>query len=78
MHEFFRHGGSIGCRLTPGRVHKGKRMGGQMGNERVTVQNLTVHAVDAERGLILVKGAIPGNKGGLVVLRTANKKGEVA
>jgi large subunit ribosomal protein L3 len=49
-----------------------------MGVERVTVQNLTVHAVDSDRGLILIRGAIPGNKGGLVVLRSAAKKGETA
>jgi large subunit ribosomal protein L3 len=78
VHRKHRSPGSIGGCATPGRVFKGLRMAGRMGNERVTVQNLTVHAVDAERGLILVKGAIPGNKGGLVVLRTANKKGEVA
>jgi large subunit ribosomal protein L3 len=53
-------------------------MAGRMGAERVTVQNLVVHAVDVERGLILVKGAIPGNKGGLVVLRSAAKKGDAA
>jgi large subunit ribosomal protein L3 len=53
-------------------------MAGRMGVERVTVQNLTVHAVDAERGLILIKGAIPGVKGGLVVLRSAVKKGDAA
>ena len=78
VHRKHRSPGSIGGCATPGRVFKGLRMAGRMGNERVTVQNLTVHAVDAERGLILVKGAIPGNKGGLIVLRTANKKGEVA
>jgi large subunit ribosomal protein L3 len=49
-------------------------MAGRMGTERKTVQNLTVHSVDAERGLILIKGAIPGAKGGLVVLRSASKK----
>lgn len=78
VHRKHRSPGSIGGCATPGRVFKGLRMAGRMGNERVTVQNLTVHAVDAERGLILVKGAIPGNKGGLIVLRTATKKGEVA
>src|SRR6478735_9102684 len=78
VHRKHRSPGSIGGCATPGRVFKGLRMAGRMGNERVTVQNLTVHAVDAERGLILIKGAVPGNKGGLVVLRTANKKGEVA
>jgi large subunit ribosomal protein L3 len=70
--------GSIGGCATPGRVFKGLRLAGRMGHERVTVQNLTIHAVDVERGLILVKGAIPGNKGGLVVVRTASKKGVVA
>jgi large subunit ribosomal protein L3 len=57
-------------------VFKGLRMAGRMGVQRVTVQNLAVHAVDAERGLILIKGAIPGAKGGLVVLRSAVKKGD--
>jgi large subunit ribosomal protein L3 len=65
--------GSIGGCATPGRVFKGLRMAGRMGNERVSVQNLTVHAVDAEKGLILVKGAIPGPNGGLVLVRTAAK-----
>jgi large subunit ribosomal protein L3 len=59
-------------------VFKGLRMAGRMGAERVTVQNLVVHGVDAERGLILIKGAIPGSKGGLVVLRSAAKKGDAA
>ena len=78
VHRKHRSPGSIGGCATPGRVFKGLRMAGRMGNERVTVQNLAVHSIDAERGLILVKGAIPGNKGGLVVLRSAAKKGEVA
>ena len=65
--------GSIcGC-ATPGRVFKGMRMAGRMGNERVTTQNLTVHAVDAEKGLLLIKGAVPGPNGGLVLVRTAAK-----
>jgi large subunit ribosomal protein L3 len=51
-------------------------MAGQMGGETVTTQNVTVHAVDAEKGLVLLKGAVPGPKGGLVVIRTAAKKGE--
>ena len=51
-------------------------MAGRMGADRVTVQNLTVHAVDPEKGLLLVKGAIPGNKGSLVVIRNAAKKGD--
>ncbi|MGI8646772.1 MAG: 50S ribosomal protein L3 [Acidimicrobiales bacterium] len=65
--------GSIGGCSTPGRVFKGLRMAGRMGNARVTTQNLTVHKVDAERGLLLVKGAIPGPSGGLVLVRTAVK-----
>jgi large subunit ribosomal protein L3 len=67
--------GSIGACATPGRVFKGVRMAGRMGSARVTVQNLTVHAVDAEKGLILLKGAIPGPNGGLVLVKTSAKKG---
>ncbi|HYI53737.1 MAG TPA: 50S ribosomal protein L3 [Microlunatus sp.] len=78
VHRKHRSPGSIGGCATPGLVFKGLKMAGRMGHDRVTVQNLTVHSVDAERGLILVKGAVPGNKGGLVVLRSAAKKGEVA
>jgi large subunit ribosomal protein L3 len=78
VHRKHRSPGSIGGCATPGRVFKGLRMAGRMGVQRVTVQNLTVHAVDAERGLILIRGAIPGNKGGLVVLRSAAKKGDQA
>ncbi|SDD73209.1 50S ribosomal protein L3 [Auraticoccus monumenti] len=78
VHRKHRSPGSIGGCATPGRVFKGMRMAGRMGVEKVTVQNLSVHAVDAERGLILVKGAVPGAKGGLVVLRSAAKKGDVA
>ncbi|HEY9292438.1 MAG TPA: 50S ribosomal protein L3 [Microlunatus sp.] len=78
VHRKHRSPGSIGGCATPGRVFKGLRMAGRMGNDRKTVQNLTVHSVDTERGLILIKGAIPGAKGGLVVLRSAAKKGEVA
>ena len=65
--------GSIGACATPGRVFKGVRMAGRMGGVRYTVQNLTIHAVDPEQNLILVKGALPGPKGGLVLLRTAAK-----
>jgi large subunit ribosomal protein L3 len=65
--------GSIGGCATPGRVFKGLRMAGRMGHERVTTQNLTVHAVDAEKGLLLIKGAIPGPNGGLVLVRSAAK-----
>ena len=73
-HKNHRKPGSIGACATPGRVFQGTRMAGRMGVDTVTTQNLTVHAVDTDRGLILVKGAVPGPKGGLVVLRTAAKK----
>ena len=73
-HRNHRKPGSIGACATPGRVFKGVRMAGRMGTDTVTTQNLTVHAVDADKGLILVKGAVPGPKGGLVVLRTTAKK----
>ena len=66
--------GSIGGCATPGRVFKGVRMAGRMGGERVTTQNLTVHSVDAERGLLLIKGAVPGSTGGLVLVKTAAKE----
>jgi large subunit ribosomal protein L3 len=72
-HRNHRKPGSIGACATPGRVFKGTRMAGRMGNDTVTTQNLTVHAVDADKGLILIKGAVPGPRGGLVVLRTAAK-----
>ena len=75
-HRNHRKPGSIGACATPGRVFKGVRMSGRMGSDTVTTQNLTVHAVDAEKGLILVKGAVPGPKGGLIVLRTAAKSQE--
>lgn len=65
--------GSIGGSATPGRVFKGQKMSGRMGGDRVTVQNLTVHAVDAEKGVILVKGAVPGARGRLVFVRNAVK-----
>lgn len=67
--------GSIGGCATPGRVFKGMRMAGRMGTERVTTQNLTVHRVDAERGLLLIKGAVPGPRGGLLLVKTAAKGG---
>ena len=77
-HRNHRKPGSIGACATPGRVFKGTRMSGRMGSETVTTQNLTVHAVDAEQGLILVKGAVPGPKGGLLVIRSAAKSGQEA
>ena len=73
-HRNHRKPGSIGACATPGRVFKGTRMSGRMGTDTVTTQNITVHAVDVEKGLILLKGAVPGPKGGLVVLRSAAKK----
>jgi len=78
VHRKHRSPGSIGASATPSHVFKGTRMAGRMGVEKVTVQNLTIHAVDAERGLILVKGSVPGPKGALVVVRSAAKKGAQA
>ncbi len=72
-HRNHRKPGSIGGCATPGRVFKGMRMAGRMGTNRQTTQNLTIHAVDAENGLILIKGAVPGPKGGLVLVRTSAK-----
>lgn len=70
-HEYFRHGGSIGCRLTPQRVLKGKRMAGQMGNEKVSVQNLQLLRVMTDEGCILVRGAVPGAANEYVVVTKA-------
>src|SRR5690606_18815803 len=72
-HRNHRKPGSIGASATPSRVFKGTRMAGRMGGERVTVLNLTVHAVDAEKGLLLVKGAVPGARGRVVYVRNAVK-----
>ena len=72
-HRNHRKPGSIGGASTPSRVFKGLRMAGRMGNARQTTQNLTVHAVDADKGLLLIKGAVPGPKRGLVVVKTAVK-----
>ena len=69
--------GSIGACSTPGRVFKGLRMAGVMGSDRVTTQNLTVHSVDKDKNLILIKGAVPGPDGGLVFVRSAAKKAMV-
>jgi large subunit ribosomal protein L3 len=66
--------GSIGGCATPGRVFKGLRMAGRMGNARVTTQNLTVHSVRPEDNLLLIKGAVPGAKGGLVLVKSAAKR----
>jgi large subunit ribosomal protein L3 len=65
--------GSIGACATPGRVFKGMKMAGRMGHETQTTQSLTVHKVDSERGLLLIKGAVPGPRGGLVLVRSAAK-----
>jgi large subunit ribosomal protein L3 len=75
-HESFRHGGSIGAGADPGKVIKGMKMAGQLGNARVTTQNLEVIRVDSERNLLLVRGAVPGHKNGLVKIRTAVKRGD--
>jgi large subunit ribosomal protein L3 len=72
-HEYFRHGGSIGNRSYPGRVFKGLRMAGQMGNEAVTVPNLEVLQVLPEDHAIVIAGALPGAKGGIVIVRHAAK-----
>lgn len=74
VHEFFRHGGSIGMSAYPARVLPGKKMAGQHGNARVTIQNLRVHKVLGEDNLILVKGSVPGPNGGIVLVRSAIKK----
>ena len=68
-----RHPGSVGMASTPGRTFKGMRMAGRMGGERVTVQNLEVVDVDTANGLILVKGAVPGSNGSIVLIRSAVK-----
>jgi large subunit ribosomal protein L3 len=73
-HEFFRHGGSIGCRLTPGRVHKGKRMSGHMGDERITQQNLELLDILPDENIILVRGNVPGAKNGYVLVQAAVKQ----
>jgi large subunit ribosomal protein L3 len=72
-HRNHRKPGSIGASSTPSRVFKGTRMAGRMGGDRVTTMNLTLHAVDLEKGLLLIKGAIPGPKGQLVFVRNAVK-----
>ena len=72
-HRNHRKPGSIGACATPGRVFKGLRMAGRMGHVSATTTGLTVHKVDTERGLLLIKGAVPGPKGGLVLVRTTAK-----
>src|SRR6476660_10225631 len=75
-HRNHRKPGSIGACATPGRVFKGLRMAGRMGHATATTTGLTIHKVDAERGLLLIKGAVPGPKGGLLVLRSAAKRAQ--
>jgi large subunit ribosomal protein L3 len=68
-HEYFRHGGSIGNRSFPGRVLKGKRMAGRYGADRVTTSHIEVVAVRADENLLLVRGAVPGARNGMVIVR---------
>lgn len=72
-HKNHRKPGSIGGCATPGRVFKGLRMAGRMGSDRRTIQNLTIQALDAEKGILLISGAVPGPKGGIVLVRSAVK-----
>ncbi len=73
-HEYFRHGGSIGTNMTPGRTLPNVKMGGQYGNETVSILNLKIARVDVEKNLLLIEGGIPGSKSGIVVIRHAVKK----
>ncbi len=77
VHEYYRHGGSIGTRLTPGMTLKGVKMPGHMGAERTTIQNLKVVRVDAERNLVFVHGGVPGPDNGYVIVRKCVKKQKV-
>jgi len=74
-HEYKRHGGSIGTNMTPGRVMPGRKMGGQYGNERVSVMNQRVVKIMADENLVFIAGGIPGAKNSLVYVRGANKRG---
>ena len=74
VHEYFRHGGSIGSNTYPARVFKNKKMPGQYGNKRVTMQNITVVAHFEDEGVILVRGGVPGPNGGLVFIRKPVKR----
>jgi large subunit ribosomal protein L3 len=73
-HEYRRHGGSIGTRMTPGRVKLGQKMGGQMGNETLSILNQKVMKLIPDQNLVLIQGGIPGARGGMVVVRGAIKK----
>lgn len=70
-HESFRHGGSIGAGSNPGHVIKGMKMPGQQGNARITMTNLTIEKIDAEKNLLFVRGGVPGHNDGIVCVRTA-------
>lgn len=76
-HEYFRHGGSIGCRAVPGRVFKGKRMGGQMGNERVRMVNMSIEGLSPDEKLIFIRGSVPGGKGSVVELYPSSHTAKV-
>lgn len=73
-HEYFRHGGSIGCRTTPGRVHLGKRMAKHLGDVRKTIQNLRIAKIDAATNTVLIQGSIPGARNSYILVRPAIKK----
>lgn len=73
-HEYFRHGGSVGCRTTPGRIHLGKRMPKHMGDERKTIQNLKIAKIMLETNTVLIEGSIPGARNSYVMVRPALKK----
>ncbi len=77
-HEYFRHGGSIGTNMTPGRTMPGKKMPGQHGNKRSTMLNLTVTKVIPEQNLVLIAGAVPGSRESIVTVRGAVKRGKHA
>lgn len=77
-HEYFRHGGSIGTNMTPGRTLPNLKMPGQYGNETTTVHNQKVYSVDAEKHILLIEGAVPGPKKGTVLIRQAIKKSKKA
>ena len=77
-HEYFRHGGSIGCRKWPGRVIKGRRMPGHMGDDRRTTQNVRIAEIREDLNVVLIHGSVPGAKGSLVSIRPAIKKNPIA
>ena len=75
-HEAFRHAGSIGAGASPGKVIKGMKMPGQMGNEQVTVRNLRIAKIDADLNLLFIRGAVPGHDDGIVCIRNAVRSGK--